>query len=131
VRDARRPQEPLVVVLGDTLVTDHAEQLRRLVANEGPRARVLVDDTTSSHYDHGPTGEGLRRVTTDGLVDVGSYYVPAGRYLPELRDESLLATLLEERKLDPVHLLPHSRWRDVGTPEGFAAAELALAEGKL
>ena len=127
---AEKGSSPLVVVLGDTLVTDHATQLKRLVANEGLRARVLVDDQTYAHYtDEGPTADGLRRVTTEGLIDVGSYYLPADYYLPSgLRDESLLAALIKAGPLDPVPLTRGARWRDVGSPEGFAAAELELVQ---
>ncbi len=129
VIEEQRPDEPLVVVLGDTLVSDHADQLKRVVANVGPRARVLVDDLTSHHYiDEGPTG-GLRVVSVDGLIDVGSYYLPAGHPLPYgLPDESLLAALIAAGPLDPITLTHGARWRDVGSPEGFAAAELELVQ---
>lgn len=132
IRRARKGDEALIVCLGDTIVEHHADEIRRLIANAGPRARVLTDTAPTSRLVVGE--EGLVREGSTTFVDVGSYYIPEGFLLPVPgdSDESLLASLLaSERPLDPVQLGRDLHWCDAGTPDGFAAAELALMGGHL
>lgn len=132
IRQARKGDEALVVCLGDTLVQHHADELKRLVANQMPRARVLCDEQQIDYLGQNTNGDLRRHMLPGALLDVGSYYIPEGYPLDDGRgDESLLASLLMHYQVDAVKLSKRVHWRDVGTPEGFAAAELFLANGRL
>jgi hypothetical protein len=134
IRRARKGEEALIVCLGDTLVQDHYSQITRVIANRPSlRARVLADMHEARYIVNSP-GSGLSWETgPEAVVDVGTYYIPEGFPLhdPSNGDESLMASLLVSGLVDPVRLSPGLLWRDVGTPEGFAAAEIALATGRL
>lgn len=132
IRQARKGDEALIVCLGDTIVEHHGDEIRRLIANAGPRARLLTDTAPTSQLV--VDEKGLYRETSTTFVDVGSYYIPEGFPLPVPgdSDESLLASLLaSEQPLDPVQIDRTLHWCDAGTPDGFAAAELALMGGHL
>lgn len=128
ILEERQREEELLVVNGDTVVANHAGALHALTAAPlgHDAARMLTAPWDADIWVD--AGGVIERRQFIAVIDVGSYYLPQGYPLiapfePPDRVEDLL---FASGPVQSVQLDAAVRWYDIGTPEGFAAAELAL-----